>query len=258
MRGRLALIVVALLALARSAAAQQPYAPPNMTFGPAPSAAAASDPVAVATLAAVAPATPAPYAPPGMIFGPPLPAPPAAVAAVPAPSPWEWAFGAGGGRWTWRASWSGERALAIVLELSRVRRIGPSLVAGGMVSLPLGAGAVAGWRLGLSPALRVDLLADAGLMALRAGLNETEWAPAAGARAGLGWVSARRHRSLTLAAAARRAWGRTETVCDLPGQGCFRDRRGYTFLGAILTYGSVGAVPGSAADRAEGGRSIVP
>ncbi len=238
-------LTLAALALARPASARAQYAPPGMTFGPPAAAPAAPDPVPVATFAAVAPATPAPYAPAGMTFGP-AGAPPLGEgdAAVAARSPWEWALGAGAGRGTWTASASGDRALALLLELSLVRRVGASLVAGGILSLPLDFGAVAGWRVGLSPALRLDLLADLGVMGLPVGVNETEWAPAAGARAGLSWLATRRHRYLTLAVAARGAWGRTETFCDVVTQECSRDRRGYTFLGAVLTYGTVGAVPG--------------
>jgi hypothetical protein len=247
--------VLALAGLSAAAPARAQYAPPGMTFGPP----AAPDPVTVATAAAgpAIAAAPAPYTPPHMTFGPVPQAPPSgvAVAEESAPSPWEWAFGAGAGPGR-KGPWGGEggRGPALVIELSLVRRVGASFVAGGMLSLPSGALAVAGWRLGLSPALRLDLLADAGLVALTAGTGEAEVAPAVGARAGLSWLSTRRHRYLMLSVAARGAWGRVETWCDFATQECFRDRRGGTFLGAVLTYGSVGAVPGPADGRLEGGR----
>lgn len=251
-----AVLTFALAALAAAAPARAQYAPPGMTFGPAAPPPASTDPGAVATTAATGPAFPAPpaqYAPPGMTFGPAAaPAAQAALAAEAAPSRWEWAFGAGAGRRSW--PW-GQNKLYVDLEGTALARLDEAFVAGILLTQD-SAAALAGWRTPLSPALRLDLLADAGVMAL--GALDPWWAPVTGARAGIAWIRPQRRRAVTLGVAVRRAWAvGSENVCDVGGS-CGREPRpGATFVGGILTYGSVGVLPsrGSAGQApAEGGR----
>jgi hypothetical protein len=154
-------LVLALAGVAAVAAAEEPYAPPGMTFGPAPASPAPPAPAAPASEPSAAPTTASRVG-----FG----------------------LGLLAGRVKYsdatQAAFFGVGLEALVLaDLGR-------FVAGGMGTIGSGMGAgisaAGGARLGVAPALRVDLLADLGLATYYQG----PFRPVVGARTGLTWVRA--------------------------------------------------------------------
>jgi len=238
------LLTAGVVLAAAGAAAEEPYAPPHMSFGPP----AQGAPAAPAPAPAAVP-EPLPYTPPGMSFGPPA-APPApesppgldpsaATTVVPR-------FGLGLGFLAGRFTEPGAPGarFGLGLEALLLADLG-RFVAGGLATLGgvgTGLSAAGGARLPVTPALRVDLLADLGF---GIGSNPLDSAvrPVAGARAGLTWVRAG-GRNLTLGVGLRHAFPKDAAVPDpactsyagpcptVPGKAY-----GATIAGGFLTWG---------------------
>jgi len=157
------------------------------------------------------------------------------------PVGWEWGVGASAGRrsgW-WAPSAQGSAGFGWVVAADLLVHLGERAVVGTMVSSGVALEALAGVRFRLSPALRLDVLAEGGLTRQELGY-ETYWAPTVGARAGLAWARRGGGRYVTAGVAALHLVpARMEPACGGVASSCGSVAvGGGTLVGAFVTFGS--------------------
>lgn len=161
----------------------------------------------------------------------------------PSPRNWEWGVGATAGRrsgW-WAPGSPASPGFGWVIDADLLVHLGERAVAGAMLSSGLALEALAGVRFRLSPALRLDLLADGGVTRQELSASETYWAPTVGARAGLAWARRGGGPYVTAGVAVRhRVPDRTvPVVCADFASSCGTVALGGgTLVGAFVTFGS--------------------